>query len=79
MRIDGCYRIRHTLTLTVSQSSRNDLEKIGFKNVKVIPMGIGTEPVNEIGQKENNPTVIFIGRLKRHKLARPCHQGVPNY
>ena len=59
---------RHTLTLTVSQSSRNDLEKIGFKNVKVIPMGISREPVNEIGQKENNPTVIFIGRLKRHKL-----------
>jgi glycosyltransferase involved in cell wall biosynthesis len=59
---------RHTLTLTVSQSSRIDLEKIGFKNVKVMPMGLNREPVDEIGPKENDPTVIFIGRLKRHKL-----------
>jgi glycosyltransferase involved in cell wall biosynthesis len=59
---------RHTLTLTVSQSSRNDLENIGFKNVKVIPMGLNREPVDGMGPKENDPTVIFIGRLKRHKL-----------
>jgi len=59
---------RQTLTLTVSASSKKDLEEIGFKKVKVIPMGISTEPLNEIGQKEDNPTIAFIGRLKRHKL-----------
>jgi glycosyltransferase involved in cell wall biosynthesis len=59
---------RETPTLTVSQSSRNDLEQIGFKNVKVIPMGISREPLGHVGQKERNPTVAFIGRLKRHKL-----------
>jgi len=59
---------RQTPTLTVSASSKKDLEDIGFKQVKVIPMGISTVPLSEVRQKENNPTVAFIGRLKRHKL-----------
>jgi glycosyltransferase involved in cell wall biosynthesis len=59
---------RQTPTLTVSQSSKKDLESIGFKNVKVIPMGISNEPLNGLSQKEDSPTVVFIGRLKRHKL-----------
>jgi len=59
---------RETLTLTVSQSSKMDLEGIGFSNVKVIPMGISTEPLAQVGEKEDTPTVAFIGRLKKHKL-----------
>ncbi len=59
---------RQTPTLTVSQSSKKDLESIGFKNVKVIPMGISKEPLNGLSQKEDSPTFVFIGRLKRHKL-----------
>ncbi len=59
---------KDTLTLTVSQSSKRDLEEIGFKNVKVIPMGISTESLKEVGLKEKDPTFVFIGRLKRHKL-----------
>jgi len=59
---------KETLTLTVSPSSKRDLEGIGFKNVKVIPMGISTQPLKEIRLKEDDPTLVFIGRLKRHKL-----------
>ena len=59
---------RETPTLTVSPSSKKDLEDIGFTKVRVIPMGIDVQPLNEIGQKEDNPTVVFLGRLKRHKL-----------
>jgi glycosyltransferase involved in cell wall biosynthesis len=59
---------RNTLTLAVSPSSKKDLEGIGFKNVKVLPMGNSSETLNEIREKEDNPTVAFIGRLKRHKL-----------
>ena len=55
-------------TLTVSDSSKMDLEEIGFKNVKVIPMGVSVVPLNSISSKENDPTVLFIGRLKKHKL-----------
>jgi glycosyltransferase involved in cell wall biosynthesis len=49
-------------------SSKKDLESIGFKNVKVIPMGISIKSLDEIRQKEDNTTITFIGRLKRHKL-----------
>lgn len=59
---------RETPTLTVSASSKKDLEEIGFKKVRVIPMGIDIKPLNEVGQKEGSPTVVFLGRLKRHKL-----------
>lgn len=59
---------RDTLTLTVSQSSKSDLEDIGYKNVKVIPMGLSTEPLKEVSRKEDVLTVGFVGRLKKHKL-----------
>jgi glycosyltransferase involved in cell wall biosynthesis len=59
---------RKTPTLTVSQSSKSDLEAIGFSNVKVIPMGISVKPLSKVGQKEDVPTIVFIGRLKKHKL-----------
>jgi len=59
---------RQTPTLAVSMSSKKDLEDIGFKNVNVIPMGIGIKALNEIRQKEDDTTITFIGRLKRHKL-----------
>jgi glycosyltransferase involved in cell wall biosynthesis len=59
---------RQTPTLTVSMSSKNDLESIGFKCVKVIPMGKSIKSLDEIRQKEDNITIAFIGRLKKHKL-----------
>ena len=59
---------RQTTTLTVSESSKADLEQIGFTNVKVIPMGISTNPLDKVGQKEDKITITCIGRLKRHKL-----------
>ena len=59
---------RQTPTLTVSESSKKDLEVLGFKKVKVIPMGISIKSLNEVRTKEQNTTITFIGRLKRHKL-----------
>jgi len=59
---------RNSVTVTVSNSSKNDLEAIGFNNVKVIPMGINVKPLEEVSTKNELPTVVFIGRLKRHKL-----------
>jgi glycosyltransferase involved in cell wall biosynthesis len=55
-------------TLTVSHSSKKGLESIGFKNVSVIPQGLSVPPLPRLPQKESLPTMLFIGRLKRHKL-----------
>lgn len=55
-------------TLTVSNSTRMDLERLGFERVNVMPIGLSVKPLDRVGQKEASPTIVFIGRLKRHKL-----------
>jgi glycosyltransferase involved in cell wall biosynthesis len=55
-------------TATVSVSSEQDLKEYGFKNVFVVPMGLSVKPLEKVEEKESVPTIVFIGRLKRHKL-----------
>jgi len=62
---------RKVATLTVSDSTRNDLLKLGFTNVQIIPEGISVEKCNSVPSKESEPTLIFVGRLKRVK--KPDH------
>ncbi len=54
-------------TVTVSESTKKDLESLGFRKVFVIPNGLNVHPVNEIPEKEERPTVIFVGRMKKAK------------
>ena len=55
-------------TITVSNSTKNDLEKLGFKKIFIIPEGLSTTPLPTVPDKEPVPTIVFIGRLKKHKL-----------
>ncbi|MDP9305364.1 MAG: glycosyltransferase family 4 protein [Thermoproteota archaeon] len=55
-------------TVTVSNSTKDDLEKFGIKKIFMVPEGITVTPLSGIQQKESSPTVVFIGRLRRHKL-----------
>lgn len=55
-------------TVTVSQSTKRDLEQLGFSRIHVIPEGLKTSPMPEVMQKELQPTIIFTGRLKKAKL-----------
>jgi glycosyltransferase involved in cell wall biosynthesis len=57
--------------VTVSQSSKQDLSALGFRNIFVIPGGSVAVPLSAVPRKEPTRTIIFIGRLKRHK--RPDH------
>jgi glycosyltransferase involved in cell wall biosynthesis len=59
---------RNTTTVTVSESSKRDLEKLGFKRISIIPEGLSVVPLPNLPRKEIIPTVVYIGRLKRHKL-----------
>jgi len=58
-------------TITVSESTRKDLEEIGFKRVFVVPEGLNFRPLDEVPEKEAYPVVVYVGRLKRAK--RPDH------
>ena len=58
-------------TITVSQSTKNDLLDLGFKDVTIIPEGINFKPLPGIPEKETEPTLIFVGRMGHAK--RPDH------
>ena len=58
-------------TITVSQSTRQDLIELGFKNVTIIPEGLSIKPLSVVAEKEDEPTLIFVGRMGHAK--RPDH------
>ncbi len=58
-------------TITVSNSTREDLDAIGFKKVFVIPEGLNFEPLTKLSPKNNHPVIVYAGRLKKAK--RPIH------
>jgi glycosyltransferase involved in cell wall biosynthesis len=58
---------RDIQTITVSNSTKLELEKLGFNRITVIPQGLGVKPLSTSSKKETNPTIVFIGRLKKHK------------
>jgi glycosyltransferase involved in cell wall biosynthesis len=58
-------------TVTVSESTRQDLLDLGFKEVFVVPEGLNFKPLDEVPEKESYPVVAYVGRLKRAK--RPDH------
>ena len=58
-------------TVTISESTKVDLAGLGFKRVFVVRAGLNFEPLSGIPEKETQPVVVFVGRLKRAK--RPDH------
>ncbi|MEW6604825.1 MAG: glycosyltransferase family 4 protein [Thermoproteota archaeon] len=55
-------------TITVSNSSRMDLEEMGFAKILMLSEGLNITPLSKLPKKETEPTVVFIGRLKKVKL-----------
>lgn len=62
---------RNTSTITVSESTRRDLERLGFKRIRIVPEGLSVKPLEKLSEKNGDPAVIFLGRLKKTK--RPDH------
>jgi len=55
-------------TVTVSDSTKDDLIDYGFKEIYMVPVGINFEPINQIPVKEKDPTFLFLGLLKKTNL-----------
>jgi glycosyltransferase involved in cell wall biosynthesis len=62
-------------TLTVSNSTKIDLKEMGFKKLFVVPPGLNARPLSTVEDKEANPTVLFMGRLKKAKLPHHALQA----
>jgi len=54
--------------LTISNSSKNELVKLGFKSskIKILPMGTDSQIVSK-PKKEKTPTLIFLSRISKSK------------
>ena len=55
-------------TITVSESTKKDLMTLGFNKVSIVSEGINFKPIESMPEKEKEPTLIFVGRLKKAKL-----------
>jgi len=60
-----CYRKKPAVT--VSNSTRMDLERIGFSNIHVVMNALSIPPLQHLPEKEKYPTLLFLGRLKSTK------------
>jgi len=53
--------------VTVSDSTKGDLENLEFKKIFVVHNGLNVEPVVEVPEKSERPSIVFVGRMKRAK------------
>jgi glycosyltransferase involved in cell wall biosynthesis len=58
-------------TVTVSESTQQDLAKLGFGRVFVVPEGLNFEPLRAFPEEPVGRVVVYVGRLRRAK--RPDH------
>jgi glycosyltransferase involved in cell wall biosynthesis len=59
---------RNVPVITVSNSSKHDLCRMGLKNIFIVPEGLNVTPLLKVRDKGKSPIVVFIGRLKKAKL-----------
>lgn len=74
---------RKRLAITVSESTKEDLEARGFGEVRIVMNAITDLPEGEV-KKDADPTIVFLGRLKSTKrpedaieIFRKVKQRVP--
>jgi len=58
-------------TITVSKSTKQDLDALGFHSVSVVSEGLNFAPLRLVPIKAEHPVMVYAGRLKRAK--RPDH------
>jgi glycosyltransferase involved in cell wall biosynthesis len=58
-------------TVTVSESTKNDLVDLGFEEIYVVGEGLNFKPVEGSPKKADHPIIVYAGRLKKAK--RPDH------
>lgn len=58
---------KYSTTLTESQSSKSDLERYGFKNVRMFKVGMELLPVDTLGVKDAPNTILSLGAVRPMK------------
>jgi len=60
-------RYRHIPVITISDSTVQDLEGLGFRDVKVVMVGMNVKPREELPVRDERPTLLFLSRLRSTK------------
>jgi len=55
-------------TVTISESTKQDLHRFGFENVHLVPVGLAGPGLRDVPVKEDSPTMLYVGLLKRTNL-----------
>jgi glycosyltransferase involved in cell wall biosynthesis len=58
---------RRKPVVTVSPSTKDDLKKLGFMNIKIVMNATGQQPEDFPREKDEHLTLVFLGRLKSTK------------
>jgi glycosyltransferase involved in cell wall biosynthesis len=61
-------RCRKVPTVTISNSTKNDLVSFGFGKIDTVPVGIDFNTIERVAAKEEPPTLLFVGLLKKSNL-----------
>lgn len=62
---------RDVEVITISESTKQDLEAVGLNRVRIVPIGVSVPEFLPSHPKEESPTLLFVGRLAANK--RPDH------
>jgi len=54
---------REVPTITVSQSTKQDLQQLGFKKIYIVLNGLNYKPLEKIPEKDSEFTALFLGRI----------------
>jgi glycosyltransferase involved in cell wall biosynthesis len=60
-----CYKKK--MVITISDSTRNDLKRMGFKDISMVLVGIGQAPERDSASAERTRAIMFLGRLRSTK------------
>ena len=70
-------------TITISESTKKDLQNVGFdeSKVKIIPVGMPFAPWSrqDFCEKEPDPTFIYVGRFAKYKGIDACVYAYGEY
>ncbi len=62
---------RKTPTVTISESTKKELEAAGIEKIGIVRLGINSRPIQRPAKKQPG-LFVFVGRLKRAKRAGHC-------
>lgn len=59
---------RNGRTVTISESTKEELLRFGFTDINIVPVGLVTIPAGISAEKEECPTFLYVGMLKKLNL-----------